>query len=52
LVLAPDRDEPALGADGNRNNDFSYADDMQGFEIGTERCSGNYHLMERQFPAE
>src|SRR5262249_56961690 len=24
LVLAPDRDDPALGADGNRNNDFSY----------------------------
>jgi len=30
LVLAPDRDNPALGADGNRNNDFSYANDMKG----------------------
>src|SRR5215831_19918026 len=29
LVLAPDRDDPQLGADGNRNNDFSYADDMK-----------------------
>ena len=30
LVLAPDHDDPALGADGNRNNDFSYANDMKG----------------------
>lgn len=32
LVLAPDRDDPALGADGNRNNDFGYADDMKGLK--------------------
>jgi Dyp-type peroxidase family len=30
LVLAPDRDDPELGTDGNRNNDFSYANDMKG----------------------
>ena len=32
LVLAPDRDDPELGTDGNRNNDFSYADDMKGLK--------------------
>src|SRR5262249_19979184 len=32
LVLAPDRDDPALGTDGNRNNAFSYADDMKGLK--------------------
>ena len=25
LVLAPDKDDPALGADPQRNNDFNYA---------------------------
>ena len=30
LVLAPDRDDPQLGSDPNRNNDFSYAGDMMG----------------------
>ena len=27
LVLAPDKDDPALGADPLRNNDFNYATD-------------------------
>ena len=30
LTLAPERDEPALGADPQRNNDFTYADDPRG----------------------
>ena len=32
LALAPDQDDPALGADPKRNNDFSYADDLRGFK--------------------
>jgi Dyp-type peroxidase family len=32
LVLAPDRDDPLLGADPARNNAFSYANDMQGLQ--------------------
>jgi Dyp-type peroxidase family len=39
LVLAPDRDDPALGADTNRNNDFSYADDMKGL-----KCPFSAHI--------
>jgi Dyp-type peroxidase family len=30
LTLAPQRDDPALGADPQRNNDFTYADDPHG----------------------
>jgi Dyp-type peroxidase family len=30
LVLAPDVDNPALGADPQRNNDFDYSDDTRG----------------------
>jgi Dyp-type peroxidase family len=30
LVLAPDVDNPALGADPHRNNDFNYANDPRG----------------------
>src|SRR5262245_38000213 len=30
LTLAPDTDDPALGADPRRNNDFGYANDRQG----------------------
>jgi Dyp-type peroxidase family len=30
LVLAPDVDNPALGADPHRNNDFDYSDDPRG----------------------
>ncbi|WP_232548236.1 Dyp-type peroxidase [Propioniciclava soli] len=30
LVLAPEGDDPALGADPTRNNDFDYADDTRG----------------------
>ena len=30
LVLTPDADDPALGADPRRNNDFNYANDQQG----------------------
>jgi Dyp-type peroxidase family len=34
LTLAPDRDDPALGADPQRNNDFSYAtQDPQGYAV-------------------
>jgi Dyp-type peroxidase family len=32
LVLSPDRDDVALGADSDRNNVFGYADDMQGLK--------------------
>jgi Dyp-type peroxidase family len=33
LTLAPDRDDPALGADPRRNNDFSYATDPHGRQV-------------------
>ena len=39
LVLAPDHDDPALGADGNRNNAFGYADDMKGL-----KCPFSAHI--------
>ncbi len=32
LALAPDRDDPELGGDGRRNNDFGFADDLRGFK--------------------
>ena len=32
LTLAPDRDDPDLGADPHRNNDYTYADDLRGFK--------------------
>jgi Dyp-type peroxidase family len=32
LVLSPERDDPELGADRHRNNDFRYADDLRGFK--------------------
>ena len=32
LALAPDRDDPDLGADARRNNDFAFADDPRGFK--------------------
>jgi Dyp-type peroxidase family len=32
LALAPDRDDPGLGADPRRNNDFAFADDPRGFK--------------------
>jgi DMSO/TMAO reductase YedYZ molybdopterin-dependent catalytic subunit len=32
LVLSPERDDPELGADPHRNNDFLYADDLRGFK--------------------
>ena len=32
LALAPDRDDPELGADPARNNDFGYRDDLRGFK--------------------
>jgi Dyp-type peroxidase family len=37
LALSPDQDDPALGADASRNNDFLYADDAIGFK--TPPCS-------------
>jgi len=33
LTLAPDRDDPALGADPRRNNDFTYAGDPDGRQV-------------------
>src|SRR5213596_4248861 len=32
LALCPERDDPGLGADPGRNNDFLYADDPRGFK--------------------
>jgi Dyp-type peroxidase family len=32
LALSPERDDPGLGADPHRNNDFSYRDDLRGFK--------------------
>jgi Dyp-type peroxidase family len=32
LTLAPERDDPALGADAHRNNDYAYGDDLRGFK--------------------
>jgi len=32
LALAPDHDDPGLGYDANRNNNFGYADDLRGFK--------------------
>ncbi|MCA9704609.1 MAG: Dyp-type peroxidase [Myxococcales bacterium] len=39
LMLAPDRDDPELGADPTRNNDFRYADDPNGL-----RCPLGSHI--------
>jgi len=39
LVLAPEYDDPKLGADPDRNNTFSYADDMQGL-----KCPFSSHI--------
>src|SRR5262244_2338263 len=39
LVLAPDHDDPALGADSIRNNDFGYTDDMKGL-----KCPFSAHI--------
>ncbi len=39
LVLAPMRDNPKLGADPKRNNDFRYANDAEG-----ERCPFGAHV--------
>jgi Dyp-type peroxidase family len=33
LTLAPDKDNPALGADPQRNNDFNYANDPHGRQV-------------------
>jgi Dyp-type peroxidase family len=32
LALTPERDDPQLGADPERNNDFLYGDDLRGFK--------------------
>ncbi len=32
LALAPDQDDPALGADPQRNNHFGFGDDLRGFK--------------------
>jgi Dyp-type peroxidase family len=39
LALALERDDPKLGADADRNNNFSYDDDMQGL-----RCPFSAHI--------
>jgi len=33
LTLAPDEDNPVLGADPQRNNDFNYANDRRGLQV-------------------
>ena len=33
LTLAPERDDPALGEDMRRNNDFTYANDPHGLQV-------------------
>ena len=33
LCSAPEDDDPGLGADRNRNNNFGYSDDMQGVKV-------------------
>jgi Dyp-type peroxidase family len=33
LTLAPENDDPALGADPKRNNDFNYANDSRGMRV-------------------
>lgn len=38
LVLAPAEDDPELGADDSRNNDFAYGSDLRGF-----RCPAGAH---------
>jgi Dyp-type peroxidase family len=38
LEVSPERDDPELGADPARNNDFGYADDPRGF-----RCPAGAH---------
>jgi len=32
LALSPDRDDPELGTDAHRNNDFLYREDLRGFK--------------------
>ena len=32
MALSPERDDPELGADPNRRNDFLYGDDLRGFK--------------------
>jgi deferrochelatase/peroxidase EfeB len=39
LVLAPEHDDPDLGADADRNNTFSYEGDMQGL-----KCPFSSHI--------
>jgi Dyp-type peroxidase family len=39
LVLTPEHDDPTLGADPNRNNQFSYSDDMEGL-----KCPFSAHI--------
>ena len=43
LAVCPDRDEPELGADRERNNRFLYADDLGGF-----RCPAGAHAATSQ----
>ena len=39
LVLSPEHDDPTLGADPNRNNSFTYSDDMEGL-----KCPFSAHI--------
>ena len=39
LVLAPEHDDPKLGKDPNRNNDFNYSEDMAGL-----KCPFSAHI--------
>jgi hypothetical protein len=40
LTLAPTPDDPALGEDPRRNNDFTYAGDPQGSRCRSARTCG------------
>ena len=42
LALSPERDDPELGADPRRNNDFLYGDDPRGF-----KCPAGAHARAR-----
>ena len=39
LVLTPEHDDPTLGSDPNRNNDFGYSNDMEGL-----KCPFSAHI--------
>jgi deferrochelatase/peroxidase EfeB len=40
LVLSPEHDDPKLGTDPNRNNEFSFSDDVAGL-----KCPSSAHIL-------